>query len=168
MLGNFNGMAVATPVSISTGATFGSNTPGTPGNLKLKLYDNNSSTTYGLGISSGVMEYQVPNGADHRFYVDGNEIMRLTNTGNVAIGTLSTSYKLDVNGTIRTTGLLFPTGAGNGKLLMSDASGNASWLGLGTSLQQLRVNAAGTGLEYFTPSGGGSSQWTTSGSKIFL
>src|SRR6187402_14308 len=42
MLGNSIGMAVTTPVSINTGATFGSNIPGTPGNLKLKLYDNNS------------------------------------------------------------------------------------------------------------------------------
>ena len=97
MLGNFTAAAITTPVSINTGATFGSNTPGAPGNLKLRLFDDNTNV-YGLGISSGVMEYQVPTGANHRFYVAGAEVMRLANTGNVGIGTGSPAYKLDVNG----------------------------------------------------------------------
>ncbi|MBL7740735.1 MAG: hypothetical protein JNK14_16065 [Chitinophagaceae bacterium] len=38
---------------------------------------------------------------------------------------------------------------------------------LGTADQQLRVNAAGTALEYFTPSGEGTNYWTLSGSDIY-
>jgi hypothetical protein len=47
--------------------------------------------------------------------------------GNVGIGTSSPTAKLDVNGSIFTTGLRLSTGAGAGKVLTSDANGVASW-----------------------------------------
>jgi hypothetical protein len=50
-----------------------------------------------------------------------------TNAGNVGIGLANATQKLDVNGTVRATGLLIPTNAGTGKVLTSDASGNATW-----------------------------------------
>lgn len=46
---------------------------------------------------------------------------------NLGVGTTSPAAKLDVNGTTRTTGLTIPTGASNGHILTSDATGNASW-----------------------------------------
>jgi hypothetical protein len=49
------------------------------------------------------------------------------NNGNVGIGIINATQKLDVNGTVRSTGLLIPTNAGTGKVLTSDASGNATW-----------------------------------------
>jgi hypothetical protein len=50
-----------------------------------------------------------------------------TNNGNVGIGIINATQKLDVGGTVKATGLLLPTGAAAGRVLTSDASGNASW-----------------------------------------
>jgi len=47
--------------------------------------------------------------------------------GNVGIGVIAPGAKLDVAGTIQTTGLKLTAGAGAGKVLTSDASGAASW-----------------------------------------
>jgi hypothetical protein len=48
--------------------------------------------------------------------------------GNVGIGTVSPTQKLDVIGTTRTTNFQMTAGANNGFILRSDASGNASWV----------------------------------------
>ena len=56
---------------------------------------------------------------------------------NVGIGTSTPSTALEVNGTIRVSGLVLPTGAAAGKVLTSDASGNGTW-----------QNAAGLTLPY--------------------
>ncbi len=50
-----------------------------------------------------------------------------TNNGNVGIGVINASQKLEVAGTVMANGLLIPTNAGTGKVLTSDASGNATW-----------------------------------------
>ena len=49
------------------------------------------------------------------------------NGGNIGIGVSAPATKFDVNGTVKATGLLIPTGAGSGKVLTSDGSGNATW-----------------------------------------
>jgi hypothetical protein len=45
----------------------------------------------------------------------------------VGIATINPATTLDVNGTTKTTNLQVTTGAGTGKILTSDASGNATW-----------------------------------------
>lgn len=58
----------------------------------------------------------------------GNALMIKDNL-NIGIGTTNPTAKLHVNGTTRTTGFqLTGNGAGNGKILQSDASGNALWV----------------------------------------
>jgi len=63
----------------------------------------------------------------------GNEVANISTTGGayfndkVGIGSTSPAAKLDVVGTTRTTNLQMTSGAGSGKILTSDASGNASW-----------------------------------------
>lgn len=48
-------------------------------------------------------------------------------SGDVGIGTSSPTAKLDVIGTVKSTGLQMTTGAASGEVLTSDASGNATW-----------------------------------------
>lgn len=47
--------------------------------------------------------------------------------GKVGIGTMNPTQQLDVYGTIKSTGLQIATSAGVGKVLTSDANGNATW-----------------------------------------
>jgi len=49
-------------------------------------------------------------------------------SGNVGIGVVTPTTKLDVNGTIKATGLILPTGAQAGYILTTDGSGNTSWV----------------------------------------
>ncbi len=55
------------------------------------------------------------------------EAMRITNAGNVGIGTTNPMSQLDVAGTAQMTGFRMPTGAVDGYILTSNASGEASW-----------------------------------------
>ena len=51
---------------------------------------------------------------------------------NIGIGTITPAQKLDVAGTIKSTSLQITSGATNGYVLKSDASGNASWVNANT------------------------------------
>ncbi len=59
--------------------------------------------------------------------IGSSEIMRLTSDGEVGIGTTTPDTTLHVSGGIKTDAFQLPTGASDGHVLTSDASGNASW-----------------------------------------
>ena len=63
---------------------------------------------------------------DSQWTTSGNNIYK--QNGNVGIGTVSPSQRLDVNGNLKTTGFMMPTGAGSGKVLTSDVSGTQMML----------------------------------------
>src|SRR6185437_9687318 len=79
--------------------------------------------SYNLGLSLGTLTtVPVVLGTNNL------ERMRIFGGGNVAIGTTSDNGNLlQVNGNLWTTGLVLSTGAGAGKILTSDANGNATW-----------------------------------------
>ena len=93
--------------------------------------------------------------------VSVGERVRINKTGNVGIGTLTPSEKLEINGQIKITG----GNPGNSKVLRSDANGVASWgdigwtdlgtdvvllnssddVGIGTAIPGLKLHVLDTG-----------------------
>ncbi|MGC4130468.1 MAG: hypothetical protein QM564_13170 [Bergeyella sp.] len=83
----------------------------------------------GFWTNSGSAYVQTSSDHDLRFATNnGNAQMTLQKTtGNLGIGTTTPTEKLDVNGKTRTTNFQMTNGAGEGKVLTSDAGGNATW-----------------------------------------
>jgi len=84
---------------------------------------------YGVRATYGKLEFKTGDNGRYVF-----------NEGNVGIGTTNPTQKLQVIGNIMTSGFIMTGGAAAGKVLTSDASGQAAWT---------------------------DSQWTTSGNNIY-
>jgi hypothetical protein len=102
-VGSNTAAATTTPDAISLGATYSSVAGANP---KLRLWDNNAGSVYGLGSSDHQFDFMVPATARYVWYVNGVEKMRLDASGNVGIGTATpgANYKLDVNGQAHVSG----------------------------------------------------------------
>ena len=83
---------------------------------------------YGYYLNNISLDIGVYNGnTGFTFTTQGVERIRINNSGNLGIGTTSPSEKLDVSGKTKTTNFQMTSGATNGYILTSDASGNAIW-----------------------------------------
>lgn len=77
-------------------------------------------TTFNTNTVSGVYFNVKTNSDPYSLYINGT-------SGNVGIGTDTPSEKLEVSGKTKTINFQMTSGATNGYVLTSDASGNASW-----------------------------------------
>lgn len=77
LFGTNTSSGTTTPENVSLGGTYGSNTAGAVGNLKLDLYNDGTSNRSGFGISANKLEYQTPTSTVHSFYVGGNLIQSI-------------------------------------------------------------------------------------------
>jgi len=105
-------------------------------NRKIVMYEtgNNDHQFYGLGVNPGVFRYQADAlTTDHVFYAASgstasNELMRIKGTGNVGIGTSAPNAKLHVVSSSPYSAFQMQDGSqGANKVLISDASGKATW-----------------------------------------
>jgi hypothetical protein len=152
----------------STGTLSASGSGWTTATLATDITNTNTGNI-GIGTNTPAAKLSINSGSAG---ISGLQFTQLTN-GSAAPLTTGKVLALDGSGNVILHSL--------GSLGQKNAINNADWVGaaltpnnggtgltsLGTATQQLRVNAAGTALEYFTPAGGGASQWTTSGSNIY-
>ncbi|MFZ0751926.1 MAG: hypothetical protein WAM70_21380, partial [Pyrinomonadaceae bacterium] len=91
-IGTQASVSSATPTTLSLGRSH-SNAAGT--NLKLKLYDDGvAANTYGLGVSSGSMDFGVHSTASYKWYAGGVNKMTLTNNGDLSVsGSIAAKYQ---------------------------------------------------------------------------
>ncbi len=108
-------------------------------NRKIALWDffNNDHRFLGFGVNGGMLRYQVGAVSDnHVFFAGTNdttsqELMRITGTGNVGIGTSSPLAKLHVNGNVKID--------------------SAYSLEFGAKINNKDINAGKIGYQLFTP-----------------
>jgi hypothetical protein len=87
-------------------------------------------------ISLGANNMVLWTGSGSGLYVAGS--------GNIGVGVASPTSKLQVDGTVQITGLRMSTGAADGYVLTSDASGNGSW-------QPAQSGVGGSGTADYVP-----------------
>ncbi|MGL4484536.1 MAG: hypothetical protein ACRCUS_06255, partial [Anaerovoracaceae bacterium] len=122
-IGNLTLVAGVTPDAISLGGTYSS---GAGQNLKLRLVES-TTQAWGFGVSPNRLDYAVPTGSSHVFYINDAEQMRINTNGNVGIGIDNPAQKLDVNGTAKANNLILTnlaTGAAADNILVIDGSNN--------------------------------------------
>ncbi len=101
--------------------------------VKLTHMNTGTTTTDGADLAEEASDLWLrnwENGAIN-FSTNGQQRMVLNNGGQLGIGTLNPTAKLDVNGTANINGAIKITDGTQGanKILTSDANGNASWQG---------------------------------------
>ena len=79
------------------------------------------------GNNTGDLRFAGKSGSPGSAIDDLLDYVTFKNNANIRIGTTTPTEKLEVNGKTKTTTLQMTSGAGENKILQSDASGNGSW-----------------------------------------
>jgi hypothetical protein len=139
--GNMGVGTISNPTTFTSLINLGS----TAVNSKLAVWDNGTIKS-GFGWGTGQLRMHLSAATD-KFSFLGTEaattdLMTILGTGNVGIGVAAPAQKLDVAGTVKSTGLIVTTGtpAANKFLTSTDAAGTATWS------TTLNVPNGGTGL----------------------
>jgi hypothetical protein len=140
-LGNVGVGTIPNPTTFTSLINLGS----TAVNSKLAVWDNGTIKS-GFGWGTGQLRMHLSAATD-KFSFLGTEaattdLMTILGTGNVGVGVAAPVQKLDVAGTVKSTGLIVTTGtpAANKFLTSTDAAGTATWS------TTLNVPNGGTGL----------------------
>lgn len=99
-------------------------------NTKLAIWDGASGTSFGLGVQANQFRFNINQAADKFSFLTGEagtEILSLLGTGNLGVGVVTPSEKLQVAGNVRFSGALMPNNmAGTaGQILTSAGAGTA-------------------------------------------
>jgi hypothetical protein len=99
IFGENTALGTTTPVNVSFGGTYGTSTPGNKANLKWDLYRDQFGDRSGIGISTGLIEFQGGNATGFGFYPNNGttSALHIIPSGNVGIGTTAPSSKLQVS-----------------------------------------------------------------------
>jgi len=90
-IGSNTSASTATPDTISLGGTYSSVARANP---KLRLFDNNAGSVYGLGVSANQFDFMTPTGTSYVWSVNGAEKMRLDDSGNITVaGSIAAKYQ---------------------------------------------------------------------------
>jgi len=143
LFGNTSSVGTLSPLNVSFGSTYGTNTPGQGGNIKWTMYPG-----YGIGMSANLMEFQVAPSSNFGFFSNGVQSMRINGTtANVEIGTQTVPMaRLDINGTTGgSTNLQRWASVNNSTLSYVEATGALHILSTGTAYA-LSVSTSSTEL----------------------
>jgi hypothetical protein len=119
IIGNATSTGSTSPRHINLGGTYSSVSGSHP---KIMLHYAGAGVAYGIGVSAGKLDYMVPGGAVHVFYVDGVEKARIGSAGELTVaninitgtgGALSRTIKANATGTGDTNGRLDIFGVAN-------------------------------------------------------
>ncbi len=98
--------------------------------IYLNAINTGGGSAYALLSDAGDVVFN-ESGGNYDFRIEGLTESNLffvdASNDNIGIGTASPNYKLEVLGTVSTTGFRMTNGASNSYILTSDASGNATW-----------------------------------------